>query len=106
MASLQKYLDELDNKFADLQLINRDFYRDKIGVISFSKKALIKGKHGDWSEEYIRARFVWALVNSAKYNKEYICVEFGFPKGNGAKSLNPDIAKEYYNKIAKHHLNA
>ncbi len=25
------------------------------------------------------------------YQKEYICVEFGFPKGNSAKSLNPDI---------------
>ena len=25
------------------------------------------------------------------YSKEYICVEFGFPKGNGGKSLNPDI---------------
>ena len=31
------------------------------------------------------------MIHSGKYNKEYICVEFSFPKGNGGKSLDPDI---------------
>jgi len=90
-SNFQQYLLEFDNKFIDLKQIDREFYKNEIGVIAFNKKESVRDKQGSFSEEYLRARFVWALVNSGKYNKEYICVEFGFPKGNGGKNLNPDI---------------
>lgn len=92
MSNLQKYLKVFDNKYSNLETINRSFYEEEIGVkVGSFKKAQARDKNNNFSEEYIRARFVWSLVNSGKYQKEYICVEFGFPKGNGGKSLNPDI---------------
>ncbi len=90
--NLKQYFGEFDKKFSDLKEIDRTFYEKEIGVISYSNKSSTKDKQGNFSEEYIRARFVYSLVYSGMYNKEYICVEFGFPKGNGGKSLNPDIA--------------
>ena len=89
--NLQEYLNEFDNKFSDLKEIDRDFYHKEIGVVAFNSKAKTKDIKNNFSEEYIRARFTYALIYSGMYNKEYICVEFGFPKGNGGKSLNPDI---------------
>ncbi len=35
---------------------------------------------------------MYAMIYSGMYQKEYICVEFGFPVGNTKKTLNPDIA--------------
>ncbi|MCP3660107.1 MAG: N-6 DNA methylase [Bacteroidetes bacterium] len=88
---LKYYLDEFDKKYSDLKEIDTNWYQDTLHVVSFNKKATTKDKNNNFSEEYLRARLVYALVNSGLYNKEYICVEFGFPKGNGGKSLNPDI---------------
>lgn len=88
---MRQYLEEFDNKFKNLEIIDNTWYKKELDVISFCSKASTKDKQGNFSEEYIRARFLYALINSGMYNKEYICVEFGFPKGNGGKSLNPDI---------------
>lgn len=85
------YFNEFDSKYKDLEIIDKDWYQEEIGVISFSSMAKTKDVKGKLSEEYIRARFVWSLVNSGMYQKEYVCVEFRIPKGNGGKSLNPDI---------------
>ncbi len=89
--NLKQYFEEFDNKFSTLEEIDRNFYEKEIGVIAFNSKATTKDKQNSFSEEYIRARFVYSLVYSGMYSKEYICIEFGFPKGNGGKSLNPDI---------------
>lgn len=88
---LNDYIKKFDETFKDLEEINKEWYKKEINVIAFCKKANTRNTKGEYSEEYIRARFVWSLVNSGMYQKEYICVEFSIPKGNGGKSINPDI---------------
>ena len=88
---LNDYIKKFDETFKDLEEINKEWYKKEINVITFCKKANTRNTKGEYSEEYIRARFVWSLVNSGMYQKEYICVEFSIPKGNGGKSINPDI---------------
>ena len=88
---LKDYFNNFDSKFSSLNLIDKNWYKDELGVISFCSKANIKDTKGNFSEEYIRARFVWSLINSGMYYKEYVCVEFGFPKGNTKTKLKPDV---------------
>lgn len=89
---MKKYFEQFDNKYSTLEKIDSSFYNSELGIKAFCSTAKAKDTHGNLSEEYIRARFVYAMIQSGAYQKEYICVEFGFPKGNGGKSLNPDIA--------------
>ena len=89
--NIKKYMDKFDDDFSMLNEIDSKWYEENIGVFANCSKSQTRDKQGNFSEEYIRARMVWALVNSGMYNKEYICVEFEFPKGNKAKSINPDI---------------
>lgn len=42
----------------------------------------IKNASGERTEEYYKWQFIYALVNSGMYNKDYIGVEVRFPKGN------------------------
>ena len=42
----------------------------------------IKNADGDKLEEYYKWQFVYAIINSGMYNKDYIGVEVRFPKGN------------------------
>jgi len=118
--NLKSYFNKFDSQFSDLKYIDNNWYKEKIGVISFIAKATSKDSKERFSEEYIRARFVWSLVNSGMYNKEYICVEFGFPKGNTKTKLKPDIVvfknkdwlkdfmdaekRKYFHKIRKNML--
>ncbi len=88
---LKDYFIEFDSKFKDLEKIDRKWYESELGVVAFCSVAKTKDRNGEFSEEYIRARFVWGLINSGMYQKEYICIEFSIPKGNRAKSLNPDV---------------
>ncbi len=88
---LSTYYEKFDSQFSDLETIDSSWYQEILGITAFCSKAKAKDTKGNFSEEYVRARFVWSLINSGMYNKEYVCVEFGFPKGNGGKSLNPDI---------------
>jgi len=45
------------------------------------------------------------MVNSGMYEKEYICVEFRYPKGNTKTPIKPDIAvfkdKNWYVEFEK-----
>ena len=88
---LQDYFNKFDSNFSSLNSIDKNWYKDELGIISFCSKANTKDTQGNFSEEYIRARFVWSLINSGMYNKEYVCVEFGFPKGNTKTKLKPDV---------------
>ena len=88
---LSQYYTKFDSQFSNLEIIDSSWYQKELGIKAFCSKASAKDSKSGFSEEYIRARFVFAMVNSGMYQKEYICVEFGFPKGNGGKSLNPDI---------------
>lgn len=91
MIKLSEYLQIFDEKYKNLKYIDKEWYKDEIDVVSFCKKSATRDTKGNYSEEYIRARFVWGLINSGMYQKEYICVEYSIPKGNGGKSINPDI---------------
>lgn len=92
MSTFSHYLSEFDVKYSGLESIKDDFYI-WLGVSTWEKiNAKVRDTKGNLSEEYVRARFVYAMVYSWLYQKEYICVEFGFPVGNTKKTLNPDIA--------------
>lgn len=86
------YLLEFDTKYSDVDKFDNSFYENEIWVKSFISKANAKDTKWLYSEEYIRARFVYSMVNSGKYSKEYICVEFWYPKWNTKTPLKPDIA--------------
>jgi type I restriction enzyme M protein len=92
MKALSKYLEKFDEKYSNLKNIDNDWYKSEMDISSFLKKsAPCLNKNNKPSEEYIRARFVWSMINSGMYQKEYICVEFSIPKGNGGKSIDPDV---------------
>lgn len=100
--NFKQYLDEFDKKFENIKEITKDYYTETLGVkVGAVKKSPIRDKKGNLSEEYIRARFVYALVNSGMYPKEYICVEFPFPKGNTKGNLTADIVIFKNRKWAK-----
>ena len=105
-----KTIKELWNEFqtkykADSSLIiTPEWYKNELGVTSYNKTAPALNKEGKFSEEYIRARFVYSLIHSSKFDRENICVEAHYPKGNGGKSINPDIIvfkdKDWSNQIS------
>ncbi|MDP1593022.1 MAG: hypothetical protein Q8L80_02135 [Gallionella sp.] len=80
-----------DKRYSGLIEISVDWYKKEMGVVSFVKSAPARLVSGQLSEEYVRARFVFALIASGKYSPEHLCVEAQLPKGNGGKSINPDI---------------
>ncbi len=90
-SKLYEYFKTFETKFCKLNFIDKEWYLINCGVYSNCKKANIKDKSGQYSEEWYRARMVWSLVQYG-YPHKNICVEFTIPKGSaGAKSLNPDI---------------
>ncbi len=102
---LSKYFDEFDQLYGSIEYFNSDFHYDIIGVTSFASKASSRDVDGNLSEEYIRTRFVYALVKSGLFSKEVLCIEFKIPKGNNGKALKPDVVafkttdwKETYEK--------
>jgi type I restriction enzyme M protein len=91
MKTLKEHFSCFDDKFASLTHIDKEFYEREIGVVAYCSKANVKDTKNNFSEEYLRARLVWSLIQSGKYQKEYICVEFKFPKGNSKTPLKPDV---------------
>lgn len=65
--------------------------RENWGYTHKSINANTRNIRGEYSEEYIRARFVYMLIMTDKYRPENICVEASLPKGNGGKSIDSDI---------------
>ena len=100
MKTLKDYFIEFDG--LDIVEINKDFYNN-LGVKSGAIKKIAKyDKKNHLSEEYVRARFVYAIVHSGMYPKENIWVEYSMPKGNTKGTLNPDIVifkKSEYNHL-------
>lgn len=86
-----QYFEDFDSKYKDIKVIDKTFHESELGVYSFATKANTRDTKGKLSEEYLRTRFVYALVNSGLYPKENICIEFNIPKGNKGKALKPDI---------------
>lgn len=89
--TLKEYFNDFDSKYNYLEYIDKSFHERELGVISFASKAKAKDTNGNLSEEYVRTRFVYALVNSGFFPKEHLCIEFNIPKGNNGKALKPDI---------------
>lgn len=89
--NMKEAFDAFDKKYATLTTIDSDWYKKELNVRSFCKVAATRLESGNLSEEYVRARFVYALIASGKYGPECLCVEAELPKGNGGKSINPDI---------------
>lgn len=89
--SILDYFHEFDTRYGNVNKITTEFYSE-IGIRTGKKiNASAYDAFGKYSEEYIRARFVYSLVSSGKYPKENICIEFPFPKGNSKGTLNPDL---------------
>ncbi|MBF7090200.1 N-6 DNA methylase [Flavobacterium sp. ALJ2] len=89
--SLKDYLLEFDIKYKDVEYFDSTFHKNTLGVVSYASRAKAIDVKGSYSEEYIRTRFVYALVNSGFFPKEHLCIEFNIPKGNNGKALKPDI---------------
>lgn len=85
------YFEDFDEKYNNLESIDKQFHIKELGVKSFASKANARDTKGLLSEEYIRTRFAYALVNSGYVPKELICIEFNIPKGNNGKAIKPDI---------------
>jgi type I restriction enzyme M protein len=83
--------DAFDTIYSTLSTIDSAWYKKTLNVIAYGNEAPARGTAGTFSEEYVRARFVYALIASGKYKSEHLCVEVALPKGNGGKSINPDI---------------
>jgi type I restriction enzyme M protein len=50
--------------------------------LTLNKKTAIKNKDGSKNEQYYKWQFLYALINSGLYAKDYIGTEVYFPKGN------------------------
>lgn len=50
--------------------------------LSLNKATPIKRKNGEKNEQYYKWQFLYSLVNSGMYSKDYIGTEIYFPKGN------------------------
>lgn len=93
--NLNQYFIDFEKKFPatkDLK-INAEWYQSNLNVYATPNVSIKPALDvlGNFSEEYIRARFVYSLIQSGKFNIEQICVEATFQKGNNGKSINPDI---------------
>jgi len=85
-------LKEFDDKYKNIVKINTDWYKKELGVATKkSINAKAYNTKGDFSEEYIRARFIYMLIATDKYKPDHICVEATLPKGNGGRSIDSDV---------------
>lgn len=83
---------KFDELYKNIDMINSEWYERELGVYTHkSINANTRNIRGEYSEEYIRARFVYMLIMTDKYRPENICVEASLPKGNGGKSIDSDI---------------
>lgn len=90
--TLEDYFIEFETKYSQIEEITREWYWKTLKVSAYNITTAPKDSKGKRSEEWFRARFVYALVKSKMFPSNTICVEFVIPKGSeGAKSLNPDV---------------
>lgn len=77
--------------------------------LTLNKTTSFKNKDGSNNEQYYKWQFLYALVNSGLFAKDYIGTEINFPKGSGASvPIKIDAAIfddtkwfDYYNKYHK-----
>lgn len=67
----------------DKEYGNKDTYIANVPVnLTLNKECKIKSKNGDRNEEYYKWQFLYSIISSGLYNKEFIGVEVCLPKGN------------------------
>jgi hypothetical protein len=49
----------------------------------------IRSSKGEPTEQYYKWQFIYALIHSGLYAKDFIGVEVGFPKGNNWRRVSP-----------------
>jgi type I restriction enzyme M protein len=64
MATIIDYYQQFDALYISLPSIDSSWYKEELGIHAFCSTAKVKDAKGKYSEEYIRARFVYALVHS------------------------------------------
>ena len=50
--------------------------------LDLNKTCKIKGKNNEPNEEYFKWQFIYSIINSGMYNKDFVGVEVCLPKGN------------------------
>lgn len=77
-----KKFSEIKNEF-DKEYNNKDTFTAIVPVnLTLNKECSIKGKSGEKNEEYYKWQFIYSLINSGLYAKDFIGVEVCLPKGN------------------------
>lgn len=93
------YINEFNAKYK-----NQEFITSFVSVhLIFNKKISLWNTNKECNEQYYKYQFLYALINSSLYSKDYIGTEIQFPKGNkNAKPLKIDIAifdnKDWFKK--------
>lgn len=102
-------------KFSNKKEEFDDLYRNKeefeaiVPVnLEINKPCKIKGKNGKPNEEYYKWQFIYSIINSGMYNKEYIGTEVCLPKGNkNSAPIKFDGAifrdKQWFSHYKKYH---
>ncbi|MGL5257646.1 MAG: HsdM family class I SAM-dependent methyltransferase [Proteocatella sp.] len=99
---------EAKQKF-DEQYGNRSEFKCFIQEhLTFNKTVNLRKKNGTKNEQYFKWQFLYAIVNSGLYTKDYIGTEIQFPKGNKSSApLKLDAAifddPTWFNKYKEYH---
>lgn len=97
---------EFDGKYC-----NKNEYDSPVPIhLTHNKKVKIKNAKGEKNEEYYRCQFIYSIINSGMYSKDYIGEEIQFPKGNKNSSpIKFDAAifddKTWFEKYENWHKN-
>lgn len=74
-----KSKEEFDEKYGDKRKLSKSFVPvDQ----SYKEDIELKNQAGEKLEEYYKWQFIYGLINSGLYSKDYIGTEVRFPKGN------------------------
>ncbi|MEM4058793.1 MAG: N-6 DNA methylase [Thermoplasmata archaeon] len=88
--SFLKAKTEFDEKYKNIKLLDRSIVPVNGKVID---KIIIRNEKGERKEEYYKWQFIYSLIFSELYHKDFIGVEVYFPKGNpSSKSIRLDGA--------------
>ncbi len=93
----------------DKKYINSYEYTSTVPMhLNYNNIVKIKNNKGEKNEEYYRCQFIYSLINSGMYSKDYIGEEIQFPKGNKNSSpIKFDAAifddKNWYEKYKNWH---
>lgn len=78
--------------------------------LSYKKKALFTKKNGQLNEQYFKWQFLYSIINSGLFTKDFIGTEVKFPKGNKVSSpiiLDAAIFDDasWFEKYYEYHTN-